>query len=91
MQIETRTKPHPRTIQRWRKQGRDVSDYEPKRDVKQAIDEKIRVLKDFYIVDNSNEKTIRAQMQAEITKRPDVEFDRVLDSFAKKLIDKKLG
>lgn len=91
MQVENRTKPHPRTIQRWRAQGRDVGAYVPQRDAKQAIEEKIRVLKDFYIVDKSNEEPVRAQMQAELDKRPEVDFDIVLDRFAKKLIGKKLG
>ena len=65
--------------------------YIPLRGVKEAINEKIRVLKDFYIVDKTNEDEIRNQMQAEIERRSDVDYDRVLDSFAKKLIDKKLG
>lgn len=72
-------------------QNGQTSFYDPKRDAKQAINEKIKVLKDFYIVDKRNEESIRAQMQAELDKRPDVEFDRVLDSFAKKLIGEKLG
>lgn len=91
MQVEKRTMPSTRTVQRWRAQGRDVSAYDPKRGIKQAINEKIRVLKDFYIVDKSNEETVRAQMQAAIDERPNVEFDRVLDSFAKKLIGEKFG
>lgn len=61
------------------------------RGVNDAINEKIKVLKDFYIVDKRNEETVRAQMKAEIERRSDVDFDRVLDSFAKKLIDKKFG
>lgn len=61
------------------------------RDVNDAINEKIKVLKDFYIVDKRNEEAVRAQMKAEIERRSDVDFDRVLDTFAKKLIDKKLG
>lgn len=65
--------------------------YDSQRDAKQAINEKIRVLKDFYIVDKSNEETVRAQMQAELDKRPDIDFDIVLDGFAKKLIGEKLG
>ncbi len=65
--------------------------YDPKRDTNQAINEKIKVLKEFYIVDKTNEESIRAQMQAEIERRSDVDFDRVLDSFAKKLIGEKFG
>ena len=65
--------------------------YNPKRGVKEVINEKIKVLKDFYIVDKRNEETVRAQMKAEIERRSDVDFDRVLDSFAKKLISEKFG
>ena len=63
--------------------------YVPQRNVKDAVEEKIKVLKEFYIVDKNNEAAIRAQMQAEIERRSDVDFDRVLDSFARKLIDAK--
>lgn len=72
------------------KRGQTVT-YTPQRGVKEAVDEKIRVLKDFYIVDTDNENTIRAQMKAELNRRSDVDFDRVLDSFAKRLIEEKLG
>ena len=65
--------------------------YTPKRGVKEAINEKIKVLKDFCIVDKTNEETFRARMKAEIERRPDVDFDRVLDSFAKNLIGEKFG
>lgn len=65
--------------------------YEPQRDAKKAIEEKLVVLREFYVVDKRNEAEIRAQMEAELAKRPDVEFDRVLDNFAKRLIGEKLG
>ena len=72
-------------------QNGQTARYNPKRGVKEAINEKIKVLKEFYIVDKRNEAAVRAQMQAEIERRPDVDLDRILDSFAANLINKKLG
>lgn len=72
------------------KDGR-VSTYVPMRTAKNAIEEKLKVLEEFYIVDDRNRETVRAQMKAAIESRPDVDFDRVLDNFAKRLINEKFG
>lgn len=56
-----------------------------------AIREKLKVLREFYIVDDSNEESFKRQMERAIAENPDVHFDRVLDGFARKLISEKMG
>lgn len=56
-----------------------------------AVKEKLTVLREFYIVDDSNEESFKRQMERAIAEHSDVHFDRVLDGFARKLISEKLG
>lgn len=60
------------------------------RSVDSAIKEKLKVLREFDIVDDRNESSIEAKMRKAIADNPDTHFDRVLDKFARKLIDEKL-
>lgn len=56
-----------------------------------AIREKLKVLREFYIVDDENEESFKRQMERAIAENPDVHFDRVLDGFARGLISEKMG
>lgn len=56
-----------------------------------AIKEKMKVLREFGVVDDHNEETMLEKMKALIAENSDVNFDRVLDGFARKLIFEKLG
>lgn len=56
-----------------------------------AVKEKLKVLREFYIVDDENEESFKHQMERAIAENPDVHFDRVLDGFARKLISEKMG
>ena len=56
-----------------------------------AIKEKLAVLEDFDIVDARNREDVKQQMEQAIAANPDVQCDRVIDGFARKLISKKLG
>ena len=56
-----------------------------------AIKEKLKVLREFNIVDDWNEADMKKKMEFAIAERPDIQCDRVLDGFARKLISKKLG
>ena len=59
--------------------------------VKQAIASKMKVLREFYIVDSSNAKEIQLYLYAEVNAHPGRDYELVLDSAAKKLIEKKLN
>lgn len=59
-----------------------------------AIKQKIKVLKDFYVIDETDpasEMKMREKLERAIAAQPDKNFDRVLDQFANKLIQEKLG
>lgn len=65
--------------------------YESKeRTVRQVVDEKIKVLEDFYIVDIDNEYTIRKKLIAEIESHPNSDPDVIADRVARTLISNKL-
>ena len=59
--------------------------------VKQAVAAKMKVLREFYIVDAENAKEIQLQLYAEVNANPGRDYELVLDSAAKKLIEKKLN
>lgn len=56
-----------------------------------AIKEKLKVLREFNIVDDWNEAGMKKKMELAIAERPDIQCDRVLDGFARQLISEKLG
>ena len=56
-----------------------------------AIREKLIVLRDFYIVDDSNESEYRSILQKAVDASPNGDVYMVLDRAARKLIDGRLG
>ena len=63
---------------------------ERKPTVKQAVAEKMKVLREFYIVDKTNESEIKSELMAAIKARPDADYEVVLDQVAHRLISEKL-
>lgn len=59
--------------------------------MKKAIEEKLKVLKEFCVVDTRNEATIRERLEKAVAERPDMHFDLVLDRTARRMINEKLG
>ena len=62
----------------------------PERTLDVVVDEKMRVLEDFYIVDKSSYGEIRSQLICAIQEHSNFNPDSVADRFAKDLISKKL-
>lgn len=58
--------------------------------VDKAIDNKIRVLKDFCIVNKGNEEDIRRRLKLAVADDPHTHFDVVIDRVAKQLISEKV-
>ena len=54
------------------------------------INEKIKVLRDFYIVDATNEESIRNELVIAVRDNPHRDPNAVIDSIAKTLIAEKL-
>lgn len=63
----------------------------PKRTAETAVKEKLKVLREFCIVDDRNETVIRERLEKAIADKPDLNFDVVLDRMAKRMINEKLG
>lgn len=61
-----------------------------KKTTKTIINQKMRVLKDFYVVDDDNEDYIRKQMERALKDHPNEDPEVVLDHFAHPLIQSKL-
>ena len=61
------------------------------RTAKKAIEEKLKVLREFCIVDIRNEAMIRERLEKAIADKPDLNFDLVLDREARRMISEKLG
>jgi hypothetical protein len=61
------------------------------RTVKQVINEKIQVLRDFYIVDDDNELDIRKMLTEAINNAPDRDPDVVVDRIARNMITERLS
>lgn len=65
--------------------------YKPKeRTVDQIIDDKIRVLRDFCVVTDENEKDIRYELRTGINKDSGSKPDTVADRIAKRLMAEML-
>ena len=62
----------------------------PERTAKQAINEKMKVLREFYVVDDNNESEIKSLLTQAVEAEPNKNFDIVLDRVAHSLIEKKL-
>jgi predicted metal-dependent hydrolase len=57
----------------------------------QAVEAKLQVLEDFYIVDNQNRDSMERMLKQAIKDHPDRDYEIVLDEVAKKLIMEKLN
>ena len=57
----------------------------------QAVREKLKVLRDFYIVDDNNVDEYRAALEKAIDESPSNNIDAILDRTARKMIDERLG
>ena len=70
--------------------------YHPVRDlnkpsVKRAVDEKMRVLREFCVVNDKNAEQIRQKLLNAIVSESDHDYEMVLDRHARKLIAEKLN
>lgn len=65
------------------------SDYKPT--FKQALKNKIRVLRDFYIVDDDNEEEYRNLLIDAVAKYPGRDYELILDKTATAIIMNRLG
>lgn len=61
------------------------------RTLSQAVSEKLKVLREFCVVDYKNERQIKNQLLAAVKAEPNKDFDIVLDRVARSMIDKKLS
>ena len=68
-----------------------IRHYTPdKPSVKQAINAKMKVLREFCVVDKKNEDSIRKYLQAAVDANPNHDYEHVLDRAAQVLIKQKL-
>lgn len=63
----------------------------PTPNVKTAVNAKMRVLRDFYVVDDDNESQIRGELEAAVRESKSLDYNRVLDRVARDLINAKWG
>ena len=63
----------------------------PSRNVATAINEKIRLLRDFGVVEDANEDDIRGVLEKSVCESRTADYWRVLDRISLKLIDGRLG
>jgi hypothetical protein len=59
--------------------------------VKEAINAKMKVLREFYVVDESNDREIRAELKAAVDAHPGRDYELVLDQVAHRMIAEKLS
>ena len=65
--------------------------YHPtKPSIKQAINAKLKVLKEFGVIDDNNEYDIREQLKEAIKAHPNRDYELVLDQVAHTMIMEKL-
>ena len=63
----------------------------PTPSLKTAINSKIRVLRDFYVVDDDNESRIRGELENAVRESRSLDYNRALDRKARDLINAKWG
>ena len=66
------------------------SHYETTRTQERAIEEKLQVLRDFCIVDRTNEEDIRRRLKLAVADEPNTHYDIILDRIAKTMISEKM-
>ena len=59
--------------------------------LKEAVKAKLRVLRDFYIVDSSNKNEYKQILLDEVAKYPNRDYEIVLDQIGNKLIMDRLS
>ena len=59
--------------------------------LKQAIKEKMRVLSEFFVVNEKNEREIENMLKQAVAAAPHRDYEVVLDHIARKLIFEKLN
>lgn len=59
--------------------------------IKQAINEKMRVLREFYVVDERNDTNVRQLLETAVVSSPHRDYEIVLDHVARRLIFEKLN
>lgn len=64
---------------------------EVKPSLKQAIDIKMKVLREFHVVDKNNEAAIRKELKDAVDANPKRDYEIVLDQVAHKLIMARLN
>lgn len=65
--------------------------YQPTKPTKtQAINEKMKVLREFYIVNDTNEDTIKQKLTDAVNAHSDKDYERILDQIARTMISEKL-
>lgn len=68
-----------------------IDTFTPRRpSVKQAINQKMRVLREFCVVDKDNEDSIRTYLKAAVDANLKYDYEHVLDRAAQVLIKQKL-
>lgn len=68
-----------------------ISGYLPRKpSVEEAIDAKMKVLEEFYVVTNENRDEIRRVLKSHIAAHPNRDYELALDQIAHKLIKMKL-
>lgn len=65
--------------------------YGNKPTVDEAVKAKMKVLREFYIVDKSNEHLVEQYLRDHINAHPDKDFEAILDRVAHELIAAKLN
>lgn len=56
--------------------------------IKQAVNSKLKVLRDFYIVDDKNKTEYRQMLLDAVAKYPDRDYEIVLDQAAAKILNR---
>lgn len=67
------------------------ANYHPKRDLEKSVREKMKVLQDFYVVDEDNYDEIYEELIRPLRMHPERDIDAALDRAARNLIMGKLG
>lgn len=62
-----------------------------KRSLDEAIADKMKVLREFYVVNETNADNIEATLRLAVNDHPDVDYERVIDVAARPLIEKRLN
>lgn len=62
-----------------------------KQTVKQVIDEKMKILREFYVMDDDNQEDIKQKLQDAVDAHPDKDYERILERVTHTMIMEKLN